>query len=55
MGKHKGFITVKKSKSKIKKITKTVDIPLKKPEEEPEKYYLRLKKMGLPLPKTNNK
>ncbi len=54
MGKHKGFITLKKSKSKIKTITKTVDIPLRKPDESPEEYYLRLKKMGLPLPKINN-
>ncbi len=54
MGKHKSFITTKKSKSKIKTVTKTVDIPLRKPEEDPIKYYLKLKKMGLPLPKIDD-
>lgn len=54
MSKNKSFITIKRSKSKIKTVTKTVDIPLRKPDEDPFKYYLRLKKMGLPLPKINN-
>lgn len=54
MGKHKSFVTIKRSKSKIKSITKTVEIPLRKHGEDPFKYYLRLKKMGLPLPKSNN-
>lgn len=51
MGKHKSFITTKRSKSEIKTITKTVEIPLRKQGEDPFKYYLRLKKMGLPLPR----
>jgi hypothetical protein len=51
MGKNKGFIMTKKSKSTIKTVTKTVTVPAQQKGEDIYAYYLRLKKSGLRLPK----
>jgi hypothetical protein len=51
MGNHRSFITTKKSRSTIKTVTKTVVVPGQKEGEDINSYYLRLKKLGLRLPK----
>ena len=51
MGKNKGFIMTQKSKSAINTVTKTVVVPPREKDEDTFAYYLRLKKLGLRLPK----
>ena len=51
MSKNKSFVTVQRSKSKRVTITKTVEVPPQKPGEDMFNYYIRLKKLGLKLPK----
>ena len=51
MGKNKGFIMTQKSKTTRKTITKTVVVPPQEKGEDIYAYFLRLKKLGLRLPK----
>lgn len=51
MGKNKGFIMTQRSKTTRKTITKTVVVPPQEKDEDIYAYYLRLKKLGLRLPK----
>ena len=51
MGKNKGFIMTQRSKTTRKTVTKTVVVPPQEKDEDIYAYYLRLKKLGLRLPK----
>jgi hypothetical protein len=51
MGKNNGFIMTQKSKSTRKTITKTVVVPPREKGENIYVYYVRLKKLGLTIPK----
>jgi hypothetical protein len=55
MGKNKSFTTVKRSRSTIKTVTKTVEVPPRKDGEDNFNYYIRLKKLGLKLPTDEGK
>jgi hypothetical protein len=51
MSKNKSFVTTQRTKSKRVTITRTVEVPQQKPGEDMFNYYVRLKKLGLKLPK----
>ncbi len=51
MGKNKSYSMTKRSTSTIKTVTKTIEVPPRKPGEDNFNYYIRLKKLGLRLPK----
>ncbi len=55
MGGGKSYRMTQKTVSKRVTTTKTVVVPPLAPGEDIYKYYLRLKKLGLRLPKTGEK
>lgn len=53
MGRGGKFIKTQRSKSRLVTRTRTVEVPPQKPGEDLFNYYVRLKKLGLKLPKKN--
>lgn len=53
MGRKKGFVSSQVSISTRKTVTRTIVVPKRGENEDIYAYYLKLKKLGVKLPKTN--